>query len=178
VIVNDFEEGWDLVLLDQDFKEKERLEGLNDQPPGYYKVIKTRTSGDDNYILWLRGQSEISVVNTLDFSARHINNFWNYRGKDMKAQVAALDTNATKLVGIGFDMAENLQTIHVYDGGDGVAIFEGYDVIPEGKAIFKSSRRLALFGDFDRWGCVLHGRSPREELRVRRCLFGGDDFGR
>ena len=132
IIVNDFGEGWDLVLLDEDFSEKERLEGLDDPTPGYYRMIKTRTGDDDNYILWMRGRSEISIVNTFDFSARHINNFWNYRGEEANAVAAAMDADASRLVGIGFLPGGNeVQTIHVYDGGDGVSIFEGYDILPE-----------------------------------------------
>lgn len=132
-IVNDFGEGWDLVLLDPKFVEKERLEGLDDPVPGYFRMIKTRVGDDDNYMIWMRGRSEISIVNTFDFSARHINNFWNYRGRDANAVAAAIDPDATRLVGIGFlPGSGEVQTIHVYDGGDGVSIFEGYDVLPEG----------------------------------------------
>ena len=38
-IVNDFGEGWDLILLDQNFTEKERLEGLGDPIPPYFRMI-------------------------------------------------------------------------------------------------------------------------------------------
>lgn len=42
-IVNDFSEGWDLVLLDPNFVEKERLEGLNDVAPSkcfsYFRLL-------------------------------------------------------------------------------------------------------------------------------------------
>jgi hypothetical protein len=38
-IVNDFGEGWDLILLDQNFAEKERLEGLGDPVPPYFRMI-------------------------------------------------------------------------------------------------------------------------------------------
>lgn len=134
MIVNDFSEGWDLILLDPEFKERERLEGLNDPVPGYFKMLKTRTAEDDSYIVWMRGVSEISIVNTMDFSARHINNFWNYRGEDARGLAVALDKNATKLVGLGYlPGGRDLQTVHVYDGGDGVSIFEAHEVIPDGK---------------------------------------------
>lgn len=134
-IVNDFGEGWDLILLDQNFAEKERLEGLGDPVPPYFRMIQTRVGDDDRYMIWFRGESEISIVNTVEFSARHINNFWNYRGVDAKAIAAAIDADATRLVGIGFLPGSNeTQTIHVYDGGDGVSIFEGFDVLPEVEA--------------------------------------------
>lgn len=120
--------------MDPNFMEKERLEGLGDAPPGYSRMIKTRVGDDDNYMIWMRGKHEISIVNTYDFSARHINNFWNYRGREVNAVAAAIDPEASRLVGIGFlPGAGEVQTIHVYDGGDGVSIFEGYDIIPEGK---------------------------------------------
>ena len=45
-IINDFTEGWDLILLSPEFQELERLEGSNEIPPAYYKAIKTRTSED------------------------------------------------------------------------------------------------------------------------------------
>jgi len=53
-------------------------------------------------MIWFRGESDISIVNTGEFSARHINNFWNYKGVDAKGIAAAIDADATRLVGIGF----------------------------------------------------------------------------
>lgn len=101
-IVNDFGEGWDLILLDQNFAEKERLEGLGDPVPPYFRMVQTRVGDDERFMIWFRGEAEISIVNTMDFSARHINNFWNYRGVDARAIAAAIDSDATRLVGIGF----------------------------------------------------------------------------
>ena len=80
-IVNDFGEGWDLILLDPNFCEKERLQGLNDPIPPYFRMIQTRVGDDKKFIIWFRGESEISIVNIAEFSARHINNFWNYTFK-------------------------------------------------------------------------------------------------
>lgn len=152
IIVNDFSEGWDLILLEPDFKERERLEGLNDQIPGYFKLMKSRTGEDDSYMIWLRGVSDISIINTMDFSARHINNFWNYRGEDARGLAAALDKGATKLVGLGYMPGrQEYQTVHVYDGGDGVSIFEADDLIAEGnffKSYLKFSRDLVMFRSF------------------------------
>lgn len=161
--------------MDPNFKEKERLEGLGDAPPGYSRMMKTRVGDDDNYMIWMRGKHEISIVNTYDFSARHINNFWNYRGRDVNAVAAAIDPEASRLVGIGFmPGAGEVQTIHVYDGGDGVSIFEGYDILPEGTINFlnNSSRSLALLRGQCTRGCLLFGWSRGKEIRIRRCLLG------
>lgn len=78
----------------------------------------------------MRGRSDLSIVSTESFSARHIHNFWNYRGKDALAIAVAVDNLASGIVGIGMFQNE-VQTIHVYDGGDGVSIFEANDIIPE-----------------------------------------------
>lgn len=161
LIVNDYSEGWDLVLLDPQFQEKERLEGLNDPVPGYFKYIKTRTAEDDSYMIWNRGVSEISIVNTMDFSARHINNFWNYRGEQARGIATALDRGATRLVGLGYIPGRTeLQTVHVFDGGDGVSIFEAADLIPDGNIPFLiRSCCLAMLGDLKGGRRVLYGRS-------------------
>ena len=96
--------------------------------------MKTRVSEDDRHIIWIRGPSEISLVDTRDFSARHIHNFWNFRGENSKGTVVAIDPTASKVVGIGFiENPGGYQTMHVYDGTDGVTAFEASDVIPEGK---------------------------------------------
>ena len=127
-----------MILLDPKFHEKERLQGLSHQSPDYFKSIRTRTGVDNKYLLWLRGQSDLSIVNLEEFSARHVNNFWNYKGKNMRALVGAINNEATKLVGIGcLPRSPHVQTIHVYDGGEGVSIFEGKDIIPQGKQKMK-----------------------------------------
>jgi len=135
IIVNDFESGWDLVLLDQEFNEIERLEGLGDPVPPYRHLIRTRVGEDDRYMCWLRGESEVSIVNIEEFSARHINNFWMFAGKPVKAVCVGVDVFATKLCGIGFlPNSGELQTIHVYDGGDDVSVFEATEMLPEVEA--------------------------------------------
>ncbi len=78
----------------------------------------------------MRGTSDLSIVSTESFSARHINNFWSYRGKEVTAIAVGVDSIASAIVGLGLFSGE-VQTLHVYDGGDGVSIFETYDVIPE-----------------------------------------------
>jgi hypothetical protein len=105
-ILNDFTEGWDLILLSPEFEELERLEGTNDLLPGYYRAIKTRTSEDEKFILWMRGKSDLSIVSTESFSARHIHNFWNYRGKDCNAIAVAVDNKASAIVGLGMLQGE------------------------------------------------------------------------
>lgn len=130
IIFNDLSQGWDLFLMSSDFKILERLEGSREGVPQYFKSIKTRNSENDEYILWLRGVSEVSIVSVNSFCARHIFNFWNYKGKDLQGIVVALDNMASAIVGIG-RLSEESQTIHVYDGGEGVSIFEINEVVPE-----------------------------------------------
>lgn len=80
-------------------------------------------------MIWLRGPSEVSIVDISDFSARHIHNFWNFKGAYSKAVSVAMDSAAIKLVGIGFlDYPTEIQTVHVFDGGDGVSIFEAQEI--------------------------------------------------
>ena len=98
----------------------------------YYRLIKTRVSDDEEHLLWLRSQSEISIVNIANFSARHIHNFWNFKGTHARATAVGLDSTGTKLAGIGFiESPHEIQTIHVFDGGDGVSIFEADEIHPE-----------------------------------------------
>jgi hypothetical protein len=94
--------------------------------------MRTRVSDDQNYFLWMRGESDVSIVDSGDFSARHIHNFWNFRGENALAAAVALDSSATKVVGIGFIQGESdIQTVHVYDGRDGVTAFEAADILDE-----------------------------------------------
>ena len=96
--------------------------------------MRTRVSEDDRHLVWMRGESDISLVDITDFSARHIHNFWNFRGENAKGTVVAIDPKATKVVGIGFiENPKGYQTMHVYDGSDGVTAFEANDIIPDGK---------------------------------------------
>lgn len=70
------------------------------------------------------------MVDVSDFSARHIHNFWNFRGENAKASAIAIDSSAAKVVGIGFIEGQvDSQTIHVYDGRDGVTAFEAADIL-------------------------------------------------
>lgn len=79
----------------------------------------------------MRGPSSISFVETTNFSVKHIHNFWNFRGVEALGQVVAVDPDATKVVGIGKVVAPTLyQTIHVFDGKDGVTSFEAQDIVP------------------------------------------------
>lgn len=116
--------------MSQDFKVISRLEGSGGPVPEHFKQIKTRSSENEDYILWLRGPSEVSIVSTESFSARHIFNFWNYKGRDALGMAVAVDNMASAIVGIG-NISEDCQTIHVYDGGDAVSIFEINEVIPD-----------------------------------------------
>ena len=79
----------------------------------------------------MRGPSSISIVETVNFSAKHIHNFWNFRGVDSTGAVVAIDPDGVKLVGIGSVEGPNFyQTIHVFDGNDGVTAFEANDIVP------------------------------------------------
>lgn len=105
----------------------------------YYKLIKTRVSEDNNHLLWLRSKHEVSIVTFHDFSARHIHNFWNFKGAYANATSVIISSDAKKVAGIGFvrvsqSSVSQIQTIHVYDGGDGVSIFEANEIHPEVKA--------------------------------------------
>lgn len=86
-------------------------------------------------MIWLRGPSEVSIVDIGDFSARHIHNFWNFKGSFSKATTVAMDADANKLVGLGFlEYPNEIQTVHVFDGGDGVSIFEAREIDSNVKA--------------------------------------------
>ena len=148
-------------------------------------MIQTRVGDDDRYMIWLRGESEISIVNTREFSARHINNFWNYKGVDAKAIAAAIDAEATRLVGIGFIPGSNeTQTIHIYDGGDGVSIFEGFDVLPEveawlccevssdGEVFFLGGSQFRNFMNGDAYLCAMTFDDEAELINYAR--YGKD----
>jgi hypothetical protein len=83
-------------------------------------------------MVWMRGPSSISIVELPTFSAKHIHNFWNFRGVESQGMVVAIDPEALKAVGIGQVESEQkvYQTIHVFDGNDGVTAFEANDVVP------------------------------------------------
>lgn len=135
LICNDLKT-WDLLLLEQiedkSWVERKRIAGIGSEVPGYFRFMRTRVSDDTNYFLWARGESDISIVDASDFSARHIHNFWNFRGQNAKAATVALDSSATKVVGIGFIEGQNdIQTMHVYDGRDGVTAFEAADILDD-----------------------------------------------
>ena len=117
--------------MDDNFNEKQKLEGLGNPVPSYHRVMKTRTGDDDDYMVWLRGGSDVSIVNTQEFQARHINNFFAYRDRDVRALAAAIDRDATKLVGIGYlPYEDNRQTVHVYSGLNEAAVYDGDRIIP------------------------------------------------
>ena len=87
-------------------------------------------------MVWLRGQHQLSIVNTHDFSARHIHNFWNFNGSHAHATAVAINAQASKIAGIGFIPQEDhsIQTVHVFEGGDGVSIFEAAEIHPDVEA--------------------------------------------
>lgn len=81
----------------------------------------------------------MSIVALSDFSARHIHNFWNFKGNHANAISVAISSDARKVVGIGFINSrkipgQKIDTIHVYDGGDGVSIFEAQEIHPSVKS--------------------------------------------
>jgi len=129
---------WDIIRYDSSFTELERLEGNSKLLPckrnitvAVYKNIRTRVTDDDAGFVWLRSPTEISLVNIGDFSVKHIHNFWNFRGKDAKAVAVAVDSICKKVVGVGFSEGPaSTYTIHVFDGTDGVTIFEANEVMP------------------------------------------------
>jgi hypothetical protein len=106
------------------------LEGCDQSPPDCFKLMRTRVSEDDKFILWMRGKSDISIVCIESFSARHIHNFWNFKSTDASAIAVAVDNLASAIVGIGVLPGE-VQTVHVYEGGDSVSVFQAYDILPE-----------------------------------------------
>lgn len=150
LIYNDFG-SWDLVLLEQtgsnSWSEKKRITGIGAGSPGYFKFMKTRVADDDKNFLWLRGKHDLSIVDSRDFSAKHIHNFWNFRGENSNAVAVALDSQAQKVVGIGFvEGKSDIQTIHVYDGRDGVTAFEAADILEEEVSAW-ISLEVSLEGD-------------------------------
>lgn len=97
--------------------------------------MKTRVSSDERYLVWINGQSNLSIVNISDFTSKEIRFFWKYQNFEMLATSAAINHDATRIVGIGFmDQPRQFQTLHIYDGSDAVTIFETGDVVPEVKA--------------------------------------------
>lgn len=97
-------------------------------------------------MVWMRGPSSISLVETSNFSAKHIHNFWNFRGVQSNGLVVAIDPDATKAVGIGEVNSPGLyQTIHVFDGNDGVTAFEANDIV-QGVEVW-SSLESSIDGD-------------------------------
>lgn len=74
----------------------------------------------------MRGESSLSVVNSLDFSVRHVHNFWKFGSGQAISFVVGLDSLGGKIVGLGIigDFEDGLQTVHVYDGEEGVISFE------------------------------------------------------
>ena len=93
-------------------------------------MIKTRVTNDDLQLVWMRGPSSISLVETTNLSAKHIHNFWNFKGAESLGLVVAIDPEANKAVGIGQLKSPSLyQTIHVFDGKDGVTAFEANDIV-------------------------------------------------
>ena len=97
-------------------------------------------------MVWMRGPSSISLVETNNFSAKHIHNFWNFRGVQALGQVVAIDPDATKAVGIGMvDGPTMYQTVHVFDGNDGVTAFEANDIVA-GVSVW-SSLESSIDGD-------------------------------
>lgn len=143
VICNDFA-NWDLVLLDRNFDEKKRLPGTNQGVPDYYRLIKTRSSDDNTHLLHLRGPSELSLVHLPTFTARHIHNFFNFKQEQSLCTALTMDSEGKKIAGLGFipgsrghqfggfdyvqSQSKELQTVHVFDGGDGVSIFEADEI--------------------------------------------------
>ena len=87
---------WDLCLLEQtgsnSWTEKKRISGIGQGCPGYFRFMRTRVSDDDQNFLWLRGKHDLSIVDARDFSAKHIHNFWNFRGENSNAVAVALDS--------------------------------------------------------------------------------------
>ncbi len=93
-------------------------------------MIKTRVTNDDLHLVWMRGPSAISLVETSTLSAKHIHNFWTFKGQESLGLVVAIDPDSVKAVGIGQIKSPSLyQTIHVFDGNDGVTSFEANDIL-------------------------------------------------
>jgi len=60
-----------------DFEEVDRLIGVPPQRlPDYWRDIQTSSPADSPYFLWFKSLSILSIVDSRDFSARAIPNFW------------------------------------------------------------------------------------------------------
>lgn len=81
----------------------------------------------------MRGESSLSIVNSFDFSVKHIHNFWKFDSEEAKGYVVGIDAFAKKIVGLGVLDGEDVQTVHVFDGGEGVISFEVSDFDDSGK---------------------------------------------
>lgn len=97
--------------------------------------MKTRVSGDERYLVWINGASNLSIVNISDFTSKEIKFFWRYKNHDVLATCAALNHDATRIVGIGLVRGgSEFQTLHIFDGSDSVTIFESTDITPNVQA--------------------------------------------
>jgi len=132
IVVNDFSSGWDLIIMDSDFNETTRLDGMGEPVPKYRSFMNTNASDSQDFILWIYGTSHIAIVDLRDLSVHKIEDFWLYNQVNSKALSAITDPTVSKIAGIGFipGTSDN-QTIHIYDGHDKVAIFETNQIISE-----------------------------------------------
>ena len=137
LLINDFKT-WDLILLDQYFEEKGRMKGHpvkeSQGPPFYYKSINCRSTYDDNFILWLSGPSEVSVVKLKDMTTVRVKNFWLYNEQVAEPVGLSVTRSGKSIVGIG-EIDEVVQTIHLYTGKNFVAVYELNDLYPKGTRI-------------------------------------------
>ena len=70
-----------------------------------------------------------------DFTSKEVKYFWRYKNFDALATCAVVNTDATRIAGIGFmEGPKEFQTIHIFDGSDAVTIFDTLDIVPEMEA--------------------------------------------
>lgn len=101
MITNDFK-SWDLLVLDEDGEELKRFEGNGHGAPGYARAIKTKYADDDEFLLWLKGPCDLSIMDLSDFSEYQLENFWKYQDEDVCGTSVAANGDASRIVGIGF----------------------------------------------------------------------------
>ncbi len=99
----------DLVQIDTEMKELARLKGvaipdsLRESAADFNKNRKTCFSDDGNYVLWLKGLNQISIVDTDSFQEQEIPNFFTHDQSVCFALMAVGDSEMKKIMGFGYN---------------------------------------------------------------------------
>ena len=116
---------FDLVLLDQNLKEINKLSGkagkdFSLQTSGSRSTVPKvfQPQGQTSKYLWLNSPNNLSVVELPKFESKEIPNFWTYNGLKCTAEMVTATSDFKRFAGVGIT-AENTQTLHIYDAAGG-----------------------------------------------------------